>query len=127
MSCWQSLSYSAFEPSTQSIASGWHRSAIFSTHRIRCLFVVGGIANSAVAKAVSVFIDDECFLSGIKSSPPQRDCQPQLSEDRTFQVVRPIDSHLRYARSARSKDAVRPVYLPPALAICGNDLHVRAR
>ncbi len=37
-----SASYSFCEPSTQWIDSGWHRSAIFFTQRIRCGFFVRG-------------------------------------------------------------------------------------
>src|SRR5580700_687456 len=37
---WQRRSYSCFDPSTQWMLSGCVRSAIFSTHRIRCLLVV---------------------------------------------------------------------------------------
>ena len=37
-------SYSSCEPSTQWIASGLHSSAIFSTQRSKCLFVLRGVA-----------------------------------------------------------------------------------
>ena len=40
----QRQSFSASEPSTQWMAAGWERSAIFSTQRMRCLLVVGGVA-----------------------------------------------------------------------------------
>ena len=39
-----SQSYSSWLPSTQWIAAGWVSSAIFSTQRIRCSFVVNGFA-----------------------------------------------------------------------------------
>src|ERR1700722_8210990 len=39
-----SRSYSFWLPSTQWIAAGCVSSAIFSTHRIRCLLVVSGLA-----------------------------------------------------------------------------------
>src|ERR1700760_1841438 len=52
--------------------SGCVRSAIFSTQRIKCLFVVGG-AGTAVS-TVTVFINKRKSLL-FKSSPPPGDCQ----------------------------------------------------
>src|ERR1700722_12473690 len=56
----QRKSYSACEPSIQWMRSGWQRSAIFSTQRMRCLLVVGGVA-IAVSTA-TVFIGWGKFL-----------------------------------------------------------------
>src|ERR1700722_10271210 len=50
----QRKSYSACEPSIQWMLSGWVRSAIFSTQRMRCLLVVGGAAMAA--STIAVFI-----------------------------------------------------------------------
>ena len=47
-----SQSYSCWLPSTQWIAAGCVSSAIFSTQRIRCLFVVSGLA----------MLDFPCFI-----------------------------------------------------------------
>src|SRR5258708_2562505 len=53
-------SYSACEPSIQWMRSGCVRSAIFSTQRIKCLFVVGG-ATTAVS-TITVFINERKSL-----------------------------------------------------------------
>src|SRR6185312_17480301 len=40
-------SYSSFDPSTQWIAAGFVSSAIFSTHRSKCLFSLNGVFDVA--------------------------------------------------------------------------------
>src|SRR5947209_13506975 len=58
--CVQSMSYSSCDPSSQWMASGLVRSAIFSTQRIRCLFVLSGGAD------VEAFIRSYCTASAIQ-------------------------------------------------------------
>src|SRR5271155_962100 len=69
----QRKSYSACEPSIPGMLSGWVGSAIFSTQRMRCLFVVGG--GAIAASTIAVFIGRRKSFA-YKSSLPQRDCQP---------------------------------------------------
>src|SRR5215472_1642590 len=65
--CEHSSSYSSSEPSTQWIASGSVSSAIFSTHLLRCLFLLRGTAGlrtPMVATLEAVFI-----VFSVRNSP----------------------------------------------------------
>src|SRR5580698_7438088 len=72
----QRKSYSACEPSIQWMRSGWQRSAIFSTQRMRCLLVVGGA--EMAASGVTVFIGRFSSFLFNKCSPLGRGCQINL-------------------------------------------------
>src|SRR5260370_28686726 len=100
--------------------SGWVNSAIFSTQRIRCLFVVGG-----AAMAVSVMT---VFIGGVKSllcksSPPQGACQPRSgpASFRQF-TVRFSPRSIRMTKWAKTKKTKMVGAVVLSLAAVGGTL-----
>src|ERR1700722_9915065 len=95
-----SRSYSFWLPSTQWIAAGCVSSAIFSTQRIRCLFVVSGLAvlvfpcfmllpllQPLAALCINQLDKQYSLTAGLPSLSVRRPNGP-LKENQTFSVPR---------------------------------------